>query len=190
MRPRTIGALLAVTALLLVGCTREVTPQYNVAPTHAPQPTAAALTDTEAVYIAVLERYLAVDAVGGGHNSWPIVYVLDKADSHASDPKQHGTGDVALTPAEQHAITEALAGTTTITFISDRESVLEHPDTCPQVRGQAIVITLGTQEHSGSDLHVGITGFGSCKAATSLTYVLAPTGGWHVTGTTGPMAIA
>lgn len=192
---RTRLALIAVAAgALLAGCARPAshpTGQLSEGVPTSASPTAAAVTDRAAVFTAVLQRYLAKGSENsfGDVSHWPAVYVLDRSDPRAADPMStHGAGE-PISSADQQSITAALPDVP-ITFVHDGKDVIESPNGCARVRGGGMLITLGSPEPAGTDLHVGIEGFVACLGATWLTYVVSPTGGWHVTGTTGQFAIA
>ena len=152
-------------------------------------------SERAAIYLSVLRRYLT-----SGENSFPgfdfpVVYVLDVADSAQTDT--FGSTATArrepITAADQRAIVTGLADVATVQFVADRDSVIETKDQCAQVRGGGILIILAPPAGDGTinRLEVGIHGFVACLGATWMTYVVERTGGaWTVTGTTGPMAVA
>ncbi len=77
-------------------------------------------------------------------------------------------------------------------FIADPNSVIETRDGCARVKDGGILVTLGTVDGDDPAVQVGVNGFVACLGATWRTYVVQrqPGGGWRVTGTTGPVAIA
>ena len=144
------------------------------------------------VYIQVLRRYLGTPA----ENSFPgrtfkTVYILDLAYRDAADPNgkhDHGTPITAPTRTQ---VTAALAGTAHVVFVASRSSVIQ-PRGCGVVKNGGIMITLGPPAGDGRRLEVPINGYVACLGATWLTYILhdQPGIGWHVTGTTGTMAVS
>jgi hypothetical protein len=179
----------AVAVALLAGCAVPASRPRGVPTSAAPTPTAG--TDRAAVYAAVLKRYLThgSDNSFGDNSQWGAIYVLDYTDAGAGDPMDPAGKGEPISMAEQRLVAAALPGVT-LTFIHDRDSVMVSKDKCAQVKGGGILITIGPPVPAGGDLHVGVNGFVACLAATWLTYVVSPSGDWHVTGTTGPMAIA
>ncbi len=152
-------------------------------------------SERAAIYLSVLRRYLT-----SGENSFPgfdfpVVYVLDVADSAQTDT--FGSTATArrepITAAEQRAIVTGLADVATVQFVADRDSVIETKDQCAQVRGGGILIILAPPAGDATRVEVGIHGFVACLGATWMTYVVERTGGrpgpWTA-GTTGPMAVA
>ncbi len=171
--------LVIVTLFALAGCARTVAAQ----PAPAPSPS----SDT-GVYVAVLQRYLGTPADSSFPNAFTTVYVLDRAYPNAADPMHAPDGGVPIDAGTQHEIAAAVPG---VTFIADRASVVSTSGGCAQVKAGAILVTLGTVGGSGSDVTVGINGFVACSGATWLTYTVhRSAGGWRVTGTTGPQAVA
>ena len=72
----------------------------------------------------------------------------------------------------------------------DRNSVVV-TEGCAHVKDGGILITLGTIDGGGTEVKVAVDGFVACAGATWVTYVvLWESGGWQVTGTTGPRGIA
>src|SRR5215813_4394883 len=184
------GAL-AVAAAGTAGCTGGAEPgvppageaSAGVGPTGAQE---------AAIYIPVLRRYLSTPAENSfpGH-AFKTVYVLDQAFLHAGNPVGNKRG-TPIAPTTQHQITAALTGIAHVTFIADRDTVIETRDGCAQVKDGGILITLGTPDRDDRAVEVAINGFVACLGATWLTYVVQhqPGTGWRVTGTTGPMGIA
>jgi len=152
------------------------------------------LSDRAAIYTAMLRRYLTTsDHSFGDDHRFPIAYVLDQTDSAAVDPMPSGqrAQRAPISPADQKAIVAALADVGPVRFISDRKTVIEEKDRCQQVRGGGVLIILAPPAGGGDRVEVGIHGFVACLGATWFTYVVVRDGGgWQVTGTTGPMAIA
>lgn len=162
--------------------------------THAGAAHAEADEADEAdVYVQVLRRYLTTPA----ENSFPgqtfkTVYVLDQAYTDAADPNGAHRRGKPIPPQTQRQVTAALTGTANVVFITERGTVLEARNGCAQVKNGGILITLGPPAGHGGELRVAINGFVACLGATWLTYILRdqPGTGWHVTGTTGSMAIS
>lgn len=149
--------------------------------------------DEADVYAQVLRRYLGTPA----ENSFPgqtfkTVYVLDQAYTDAADPNGTHMRGTPIPPQTQRQVTAALAGMANAVFITERGTVLEARNGCAQVKNGGILITLGPPAGHGGELRVAINGFVACLGATWLTYILRdqPGTGWHVTGTTGSMAIS
>lgn len=145
------------------------------------------------MYEQVLRRYLSTPA----ENSFPdktfkTVYVLDSARSDAADPVGDTLAGRPIPSDVKVRITASLARTAAVTFISDKDSVLDTSSGCATVRDGGILITLGTIDGHDDQVTVGINGYVACLGATWLTYLVhdQPGTGWNVTGTTGPMAIA
>ena len=144
------------------------------------------------VYIQVLRRYLDTPA----ENSFPgrtfkTVYVLDLAYPGAADPNsKHGHG-TPIPASARTQVSAALAGMAHVVFVASRSSVIE-PKGCGVVKNGGILITLGRPTGDAGRLEVPINGYVACLGATWLTYILQnqPGSGWHVTGTTGTMAIS
>jgi hypothetical protein len=174
---RRVLALVVMVAAI-AGCAHRV-----AAPVPAAV-TAVGSRDAD-VYLAVLHRYLdsPLAAVHGG-----TVYVLDRANPAAADPMAGHDGSTPIAPDVQQQI---VAGVPGVVFVSDPNSVLA-TDGCVRVKDGGILVTLGTIDGDGGQVKVGINGFVACLGATWLTYVVGrqPGGGWQVTGTTGPMAVA
>ena len=147
------------------------------------------------VYVAALQRYLGTSADNSlGSGSFETVYVLDRAAypdaAHPSSAPEPRNGN-PIRPDVQRRITAALAGTTDLTFVADRGSVVEDPKGCATVKNGGVLVTLGTLVGEGDEEHVAVSGFVTCLRATWLTYVVHRAGtGWTVTGTTGPYAVA
>jgi len=175
-------------ALAGAGCARGVA-GADPSPSASPVPTSSG-SDVAEIYVQVLRRYLGTP----GENSFPgttfaTVYVLDRADPSAADPMGGSGSGAAIDADTQRRI---VAEVPPVTFVADRNSVLENQDRCASVRNGGILVTLGTVDREGDAVHVGVNGFVACLGATWLTYVLQqqPGSGWRVTGTTGSMAIA
>jgi len=185
----TVAGLLAAGPASCAGRSRATVPAAGVSSTAAGP---AGAREAE-VYVQVLARYLGTPAENSfPGRSFPAVYVLDRAYPDAADPGgQHQPG-TPIGPDAQRRITAALEGTTHLTFIADRTSVLETGDGCTRVRDGGILITLGTADGDDREVHVGVNGFVACLGATWLTYVVRHQAGsgWRVTGTTGSMAIS
>jgi hypothetical protein len=146
-----------------------------------------------AIYAAVLRRYLTTsDHSFGAEHRFPIVYVLNATDASAADPMR--AGDPTRHPigaADQAAIRAALRDVGRVEFVADSAAVVERVADCQQVRGGGVLITLAPPTGDATRVEVGIHGYVACLAATWFTYVVVhESGGWRVTGTTGPMAIA
>jgi hypothetical protein len=144
------------------------------------------------VYIQVLRRYLDTPA----ENSFPgrtfkTVYVLDLAYQDAADPNGKHDRGTPITAPTRTQVTAALAGTARVVFVASRSSVIK-PIGCGIVKNDGILITLGPPARDARRLEVAINGYVACLGATWLTYILQdqPGSGWHVTGTTGTMAIS
>ncbi|MGN9774997.1 hypothetical protein ACTMS0_04350 [Micromonospora sp. H33] len=148
--------------------------------------------DKAEVYVQVLRRYLSTPADSSFSQRFKTVYILDQAYADAGDSRgQHEQG-TAIAPNTQQQVTAALAGVAKVTFIADRDTVVETRGGCMQVKGDSILVTLGTMDGDDNEVRVGINGFAACDGATWLTYVVRnrTNSGWQVAGTTGSRAIA
>jgi hypothetical protein len=193
---RRLLTIAVIAVLLATGCARLLPRDPQAMPTQAgaiPASHSATETRQAEVYEQVLRRYLNTPA----ENSFPAetfetAYVLDSVRSDAGNPiGDTHTGDPI--PSDVKArITASLAQTVSITFISNKGSVLETSNGCATVRNRGILITLGTIDGDDDQVTVGINGYVACLGATWLTYLVRnqPGTGWNVTGTTGPIAMA
>ena len=184
--------LLLTVGLLGAGCAREAPREATGVPA-VPAATNAQVEDRQAaVYAEVLRRYLATP----NENSFPgraftNVYVLDRTVPGAGDPMNNGNGGTPIAVPTQERITAAVTGFGAVTFIADKNTVIEDPNGCARVRDGGILITLGPVAGSGDRVEVAVSGFVACLGATWLTYVVVKeTGGWRVSGTTGSIAVA
>jgi hypothetical protein len=185
-----------IAVLLATGCARPLPQDPQAVPTQSgtvPASPSAVETREAEVYEQVLRRYLTTPA----ENSFPgttftTVYVLDSVRSGAGDPDGGALTGRPIPSDVKVRITASLAPTAAVTFISDKDSVLDTSDGCATVRNGGILITLGTIDGHDDQVTVGINGYVACLGATWLTYLVhnQPGTGWNVTGTTGPMAIA
>jgi hypothetical protein len=174
---------LALAVLTLAGCARTANATTVAAPSGTPS-----ASSTADLYTTVLQRYLGTPSENGFDGHFPVVYVLDTAYPDAADPMGRHPGGTAIPADAQARIVAAVPGAT---FVHDRNSVVEKKDGCVTVKGGGILVTLGTVDGTGDEVHVGISGYVACLGATWLTYVVHRDGStWRVTGTTGPYAIA
>ena len=199
--------MLGVLSLILIAATgcgranagpgdpgRELGP--STTGTVAPSPTGAVPTiERAAIYAAVLRRYLTTgDHSFGDTHRFPVAYVLERPDPNAAQPIGPPPGAAPLAPlpaAEQAQILAALADVGKVEFIADKDDVLVSVDRCAQVKNDGVMILLAPPVGKGTRVEVGIHGYVACLGATWFTYVVEQAaGGWAVTGTTGPMAIA
>ncbi len=201
MRNRLGMALTGIVAVLALGsaagCTAaadgSTSPVAPVSESPAGS-TGAASTREAGVYVQVLRRYLGTPS----ENSFPEhtfqrIFVLDRSVPGSGDPQGGGSATGEPIQADTKlAILAALADLGPVTFVADKASVLESHDGCAVVKDNGILVTLAPISGGGDRVEVGVNGFVACLGATWLTYVVAYTsgGGWQVTGTTGPMAIA
>jgi hypothetical protein len=152
-------------------------------------------TERMAIYAAVLRQYLTTSdhSFGEGHR-FPVAYVLDRLDPNAGQPIAPPPGAeplAALTATEQAQILAALADVGKIEFIADRHEVVVSVDSCDRVKNDGVMVLLAPPVGKDKRVEVGIHGFVACLGATWFTYVVEQgTGGWAVTGKTGPMAVA
>lgn len=173
--------VLALAVATLAGCTRAA------ATTTAPSAPATAPASAD-VYVAVLQHYLGTRSDNSFGDHFPVVYVLDTAYPDAADATGAHQAGTPIDADAQHRIVAAVPGTT---FVADRKSVMDNRNGCESVKNDGLLVTLGTLDGTGDEVHVGISGFAACLGATWLTYVVHRTGSaWKVTGTTGPRAIA
>ena len=145
------------------------------------------------VYVAVLRRYVGTPAENSSPDkAFTTIYVLDRSDPHAGDPKAKGTNSTPIPLTTQRQVTAALAEVGRVAFIADKETVLDREDGCARVKNHGILITLSPPNGDDNRVEVGINGFFACLGATWLTYVVTNDAGtgWRVTGTTGVSAIA
>ena len=142
------------------------------------------------IYVQVLDRYLGTPTENSFPDKhFPTVYVLDHTYPDAADPMgKHGDG-TPLPADTQRTITAAVPG---VTFVADRNAVVDTVGGCARVKNGGILITLGPVHRTGDDGRVGLNGFVACLGATWLTYLLRnePGAGWRVTGIDPVRAIA
>src|SRR5262249_55574622 len=125
-------------------------------------------------------------------HTFAAVYVLDHAVADAAEPtSSHGPG-TPIAENSRRQITAALSGTAEVAFIADGATVIEHRDSCAQVKNGGILITRGPPQGDDNEVTVAVNGFVACLGATWLTYVVhnEPGSGWRVTGTTGAFTIS
>jgi len=158
--------------------------------TEATVPAGAAAAD---IYAEVLHRYLTTPA----ESSFPtdaflMVYVLDRSFPGGGESDEKRGAGLSIPVDTQRRVVSALASTSRVSFISDRRSVIVERNACAQVKGQAILVTLGSPAGAGDVVRVGINGFVACHGATWLTYLVesVPGAGWRVTGVEGHRAAA
>lgn len=145
------------------------------------------------IFSAVLRRYLTTpDNSFSDVPPFLSVWMLDHTDPAAGDPMSGPRTGEPITAAEQAAIRANLADVLPVKFTSDRSQVIETVDGCARVRDGGVLITLGPPRGGSERVEVAINGFVACLGATWFTYVVVRQGGggWAVTGTTGPVAIA
>ena len=146
------------------------------------------------IYAAVLRRYLTHPTENSFPGfTFPVVYVLARTDVNAGGAGHEGGTSPGpdISAGDQERIIAGLRDAGTVQFIADRTEVIVNTDGCAQVRDGGILIVLAPPKGEGDDVEVGIHGFVACLGATWFTYVVHhDTGGWRVTGTTGPAAIA
>ncbi|MEV4513835.1 hypothetical protein AB0K00_33375 [Dactylosporangium sp. NPDC049525] len=195
MRNRLAGLMAVLVLAAAAACARDAAAQdpAPAAPASGPPASAGATRDAE-VYVQVLRRYLGTPA----ENSFPErtfrqIFVLDRVvpDSGRPEAPPANAGEPLPGGIQQH-IVGALSDVGPVSFVADRKSVIVPRDGCDVVKDDGILITLDAVDGEGDRVEVGINGFVACLGATWLTYVVERTagGGWQVTGTTGPMAIA
>jgi hypothetical protein len=187
---RLLGTLLLLVPLLAV--TACGTRHAGVAaPAPASASPAGSGVDPE-LYVAVLRRYLGTPSENSFGQAPRPAYVLDRADPRAADPMRTmgpGTG-AAMTVDDQRRIAAAVRDLAEVRFVGSPDEVVVR-EGCVHVRDGGILIVLGSPAGGPDRVDVGINGFVACEGATWLTYVVERSqGGWTVTGTTGPMAIA
>jgi hypothetical protein len=192
MRPTSL-LITAAAVAVLAGCTQPAARPKGYAPvavptSAAPATTAPAPSERAAVLIAVLRNHFTEGRSDAPPHS--VVYVMDHTDANAADPMPHQGGTEPISTADQQAIIEGLTGIMTITFVHDGKNVIESPAGCPQVRGGASLVTLGTPVVAGHNRNVAFAEFRACLDGLWLTYVVSPDNGWHVTGTTGGVSMA
>jgi len=194
---RRMLGFLCLILLAAGGCGRAAAGPGDAGRGVAPSPTGTAAPNSEraAIYAAVLRQYLTTSdhSFGDGHR-FPVAYVLERPDPNAAQAIAPPAGGEPLTPlpaAEQAQILAALADLGRVEFIADKHDVLESVDRCAQVKNDGVMILLAPPVGDGKRVEVGIHGYVACLGATWFTYVVEQgTGGWAVTGKTGPMAIA
>lgn len=120
------------------------------------------------------------------------LYVLDHADANAASGGEREPDRQPVAPEVQAGIKSELSDLPPVEFVSgDGSDVIAEGDRCPHVENNGALITLGTIREHGNRVKVGMGMFVACLAGTWLTYVVKQTsGGWEVTGTTGPIAIS
>ncbi|MGE5830547.1 MAG: hypothetical protein ACM30G_19595 [Micromonosporaceae bacterium] len=144
------------------------------------------------IFSAMLRRYLTTpDNSFSDVPPFLSVWMLDHTDPSAGDPMSGPRTGEPITATEQAAIRAALADVLPVKFVSDRSQVIETVDGCARVRDGGVLITVGPPRGGPDRVEVAINGFVACLGATWFTYVVVrQAGGWAVTGTTGPVAIA
>ena len=161
--------------------------------TPRPRAPAGAQRDAD-IYTAVLRRYLTHPTENSFPGfKFPVVYVLSRTEVNAGGAGLAGGAAPGpdITAGDQEWIISALRDVATVQFIADRSEVVVNTDGCAQVRDGGILIVLAPPKGDDDRVEVGIHGFVACLGATWFTYVVQhEAGGWTVTGTTGPAAIA
>jgi hypothetical protein len=212
MRPvRTIVAVLFAATIAITGCTHPSADQPAppppvpnpshppTPPTHRTDPTPDDPTPDDPtpadrhalIYAAVLRQYLTSGDAGYGDTRFPHIFALDHTAAGAGGAGHHLPGGGPIPRAVQRAITQALTDVGPLTFVGSRDTVIQDPHGCAQVRGDGILITLGPVDGGGDRVQVGLNGFRACLGANSLTYLVERTGrGWAVSRITarGPVA--
>jgi hypothetical protein len=146
---------------------------------------------------------LALAACGGSGESEPdartttavyaaIVRMFMTSSSLVSPPAPVFVAESKLTPAQQAAVNRALADLPPpVEFVADRESVLVDLDTCPAVRDNGVVITLGPITGDSERVTVPADLFAACLGAETGIFILERDGeDWRITGTEGPIGVS
>jgi hypothetical protein len=158
-----------------------------------PRPGLANLSSATRVQIfaAVLRSYLMPPDSLAQVPIFTSVWVLDHTNEAVNDPMGGARSVGPITPDEQAGIIAALADVLPVKFIADRSEVIETVNGCARVRDGGVLIALGPPRGGPDRVEVGINAFVACLNAIWQTdVVVRQTGGWTVTGTTGPVAIA
>lgn len=144
------------------------------------------------IFAATLRRYLMPPEDSFAQvPTFTSVWVLDATDPGPFDQGQPRTAE-PITAAEQAGIIAELANVLPVKFVHARAGVIESTNGCDRVRDGGVLVTLGPPRGGPDQVEVAFSAFVACLDATWLTYVVVREagGGWTVTGTTGPVAIA
>jgi hypothetical protein len=152
------------------------------------------------IYAAVIRQLVTRDhTFGGADPGFRVIYVLDGVVEGAEDPEK---------PVDEHdperpfshdlkdamRSLSALAGVPPIEFVAERGSVVVGEDSGKRpghVKAGGVLISLGPIEGAGDRVEVGNSLWINGQAGQWLTYVVEYRKGvWHLTGTTGQMAIS
>ena len=194
--PRKASLATALLALMLAAaaCTGGSSDPPENEPTGTPAP--APLDDAErtvAIYSAVVRRLVTVDhTLGEGPVPFDRVFVVDGVVEDAADPRT-GENEVAEPfPGEvRDGMKEELSDLPPVSFVRDAADVVVGPGTCPRVRANGALISLGAIEGDDRRVEVPNELYLACLGAQWLTYVVERSGdGWDVTAVTGPVEIA
>jgi hypothetical protein len=197
---RHVGSLLAVLAITFSGC-GGVTDEDRVA--DRPQAgrdnglrsgSAETIEENAAVYAAVVRQLVTKDhTFGGAPSPFKRVYVVDGVVADASDPRMPAYLNLARPFAAElkKTILRMLADLPRVEFLSDPEAVIVDEKTCPRVKGDGVLISLGSISEGDRPVTVATGLFFACEGGQWLTYVLERSeAGWQVVGTRGPVAIS
>ena len=172
-------------ALLLVGIALVVSACGGAEaspPTTQPAPPKA---DRSAeIYAAVVKQLVTKDhTFGSAESPFDHVYVIDGAVNDAGERTPFG-------PGVHEEIARSL-GELPVEFVRDADSVIENADSCAEVKGEGVLITLHPIDGDGDRVEVANELFFACLGAQGLTYIVKHVDGqWQVTGTTGPISVA
>ena len=148
---------------------------------------------TVAVYAAVVRRLVTRDhTFGAAPSPFKRVFIVDGVVEDAADPRMPGYQQISEPFAREtkEALLREL-GDLPVAFVGDPNSVIVGEKTCPRVRGDGVLISLGLVSEDASRVTVANGLFFACEGGQWLTYVLEGKGRhWRVTGTTGPVAIS
>jgi len=159
----------------------------------ASTPTTQATTDEAVIYAAVIQRLVTKDHTFGGTKSpFQYIYVVDGPVAGAGDPEaEQAEPSQPFSDKIKNEIKAELAELPPIHFISDANSVRLDDDSVAGVKNEGAVITLGPVEPEENHVEVGTGLWCGGLCGQWLTYELRLKGTtWHVTGTTGPVAIS
>jgi hypothetical protein len=186
-----LGAVAVATALgVLGGCARPVDPGSGRQPVATSQSPSTTSQDRQTgVYASVLHYFLTSGDTSFGEHRFQHLFMRDVARSGGALGRP--TLGEPIPVGVQEALVTAVADLGSLEFIHGDSEVIDTIDGCPQVRDGGILITLAPVPATGNRVEIAVEGFVACLGAVWLTYIVELTSGtWHVTGTTGPVAIA
>ncbi len=190
-----LGSLLTVLAIALTGC--GGVGDSDVATDRGddrPSGSAETVDETAEVYAAVVRRLVTKDhTFGRAPSPFKRVYVVDGAVADARDPRMPARLDVArpFDAALKETMLRTVADLPDVEFVSDPATVIVDDTTCPRLKGEGVLISLGPISNGERRVTVATGLFFACLGGQWLTYVLERVGDeWRIVGTKGPVAIS